>query len=151
MNTTQEKVGSIKKILAAIDGSESAAQALQLACKVASKLKAELTVAYVAVPLAYGPELNAEVVATAHREERRWGERVLRDAVTTACEAGVKVKSVVLDGGSAAQTIADFAVTNGYDLVVVGSRGRGAVSRVLLGSVSNRLVHICKTPVLVAH
>jgi len=35
--------------------------------------------------------------------------------------------------------------------VVVGSRGRGAVTRVLLGSVADRLVHICKIPVLVVH
>ena len=37
----------------------------------------------------------------------------------------------------------------GFDLVVVGSKGRGAVSRVLIGSVTDRLVHICKRPILV--
>jgi len=37
------------------------------------------------------------------------------------------------------------------DLVVVGSRGRAAVARVLLGSVTDRLVHISTKPVLVSH
>jgi nucleotide-binding universal stress UspA family protein len=36
-------------------------------------------------------------------------------------------------------------------LVVVGSRGQGLVRRVMLGSVSDRLVHICTRPVLVFH
>jgi len=34
---------------------------------------------------------------------------------------------------------------------VVGSRGRGAVTRVLLGSTSDRLINICEKPVLIVH
>jgi nucleotide-binding universal stress UspA family protein len=37
------------------------------------------------------------------------------------------------------------------DLVVAGSRGQGAVARALLGSVSDRLVHLCPKPILVVH
>jgi nucleotide-binding universal stress UspA family protein len=51
--------------------------------------------------------------------------------------------------GAPAETIADLAMDEGFDLVVVGNKGRGAVSRVLLGSVADRLTHICKRPVLV--
>jgi nucleotide-binding universal stress UspA family protein len=52
--------------------------------------------------------------------------------------------------GSPAETLADTAERLGFEVVVVGSRGRGTVARMLLGSVADRLVHICKKPVIVA-
>ena len=51
--------------------------------------------------------------------------------------------------GPAAETISELADAEGYDLVVVGSTGKGAVKRMLLGSVADRLVHTCTKPVLV--
>jgi nucleotide-binding universal stress UspA family protein len=45
--------------------------------------------------------------------------------------------------------LAELAESGNFDLVVVGSKGRGAVSRMLVGSITDRLVHICKRPVLV--
>ena len=60
-----------------------------------------------------------------------------------------EVRTIELEG-PAAERIADLAENDGYDLVVVGSRGRNVVARVFLGSVADRLVHICKKSVLVA-
>ena len=51
--------------------------------------------------------------------------------------------------GPVAESIAKVAEDDGYDLVIVGSRGRNAVARLFLGSVADRLVHICQKPVLV--
>jgi nucleotide-binding universal stress UspA family protein len=56
-----------------------------------------------------------------------------------------------VETGGPAETLADRADRMDADLVVVGSRGLGAVKRAFLGSTSNRLVHICKRPVLVVH
>ena len=64
-------------------------------------------------------------------------------------ESGVQADTLVLSG-SPAESLAEAALSGEVDLVVVGSRGRGAVARVLLGSVSDRLVHISHKPVLVA-
>jgi len=47
--------------------------------------------------------------------------------------------------------VAEAAAAPDVSLVVVGSRGQGAVARVLLGSVSDRLVHVCPKPILVVH
>ena len=44
---------------------------------------------------------------------------------------------------------AQLAEDEGFDLVVVGCRGRNAVARMFLGAVADRLVHVCKKPVLV--
>lgn len=51
--------------------------------------------------------------------------------------------------GKAADVICDIAGRDKYDLVVLGSSGKGRVSRALLGSVSHKVVNLCKVPVLV--
>ena len=66
-----------------------------------------------------------------------------------AKELGRPAMSRVCLKGTAAEALSEFADTNAYDLVVVGSKGRGAVARMLVGSTTDRLVHISHKPVLV--
>lgn len=73
------------------------------------------------------------------------GELVLEQA---AREVGLPCERLNLTG-PVAERIADLAETGQFDLVVIGSKGRNAVSRVLIGSVTDRVVHICRRPVLV--
>jgi universal stress protein A len=139
----------MKRVLAAIDGSEHSGSTVRLATELASGCGAELTVAYVSVPLAFSAELDPGVVASAHQRERLWVEGVFEHAVAIARQAGVEARAVVLDGGAAADTLADYANQKDFDLIVVGSGGKDSHS-VRLGNVSDRLVHICKKPVLVS-
>ena len=53
--------------------------------------------------------------------------------------------------GAPAEAIAEEGAASDVGLVVMGSRGHGAVARMFLGSVSDRLVHISSKPVLVVH
>lgn len=75
------------------------------------------------------------------------GKEVLRQVVKDLGSSDVT--SLELEG-PVAERLAEVAEQDGFDLVVVGSRGRNAVVRMFLGSVADRLVHICKKPVLVA-
>ena len=56
-----------------------------------------------------------------------------------------------LETGHPAEVIVRLAETDGFDLVVLGSRGLGGVKEFLLGSVSNRVSHHARCPVLIVH
>jgi nucleotide-binding universal stress UspA family protein len=135
----------MKKILAAVDGSDASMHAVRKALEISDKLGAEVTLAHV-VPHVFVP---AEVPFDAGRlaeEAMKAGEALLAQAAT---ELGRPAIARVCLRGGPGEAISELAESGNFDLVVVGSKGRGAVSRVLVGSITDRIVHICKRPVLV--
>jgi nucleotide-binding universal stress UspA family protein len=75
-------------------------------------------------------------------ELRRRAEELSSEGV----EAGAEFATVALGGPAAA--IVEIADRVGGDLIVAGTRGRAAVAGLLVGSVTHRLLHIAKRPVL---
>jgi nucleotide-binding universal stress UspA family protein len=73
---------------------------------------------------------------------------VIEDATARANRAGVESESEILEGDVAEQ-ILNVAHSRRADLIVVGSRGHGAIAGALLGSVSRKIVHDADCPVLV--
>ena len=139
----------MKHVLVGVDGSVPAQHALGFATKIAAQFKAKLSIAYVMAPSLVASNFTGFSVNELQREERTWAEGMLKDSKAGALQQGVpEVETAVIEG-KPAEAIADAALTGGVDLVVVGSHGRGAVARVLIGSVSDRLVHICPRPVLI--
>ncbi len=134
----------MKKILVAVDGSDAASHAVRTAVTLAKGLGAEITLAHVVPPSFVPPEVPFGVQPWTE-EAIKAGEQLLEGS---AKEAGMTCERLNLTG-SPAERLADVAETGNFDLVVVGSKGRGAVSRMLIGSVTDRLVHICKRPILV--
>jgi nucleotide-binding universal stress UspA family protein len=63
-------------------------------------------------------------------------------------EQGVDAK-VELIQGSPAEVILDYANENGFDVIVIGSRGLGGIREFVLGSVSHNVVQHARIPVLV--
>ncbi len=138
----------MKRILAAVDGSEPSLHAARLAGDLATKLGAQLMLAHVCVPMVYPAETAWVPIADVERAAESHAEEVLKRAAAELRKQGIEASTLVLHG-AAAETLADAAKAEDVDLIAVGSRGRGAVARVLLGSVADRLVHICPKPVLV--
>lgn len=134
----------MKKILVAVDGSEASLHAMRAAVSLAKGLGAQLTLAHVVPPMFVPPEVPFGMQPWSD-DALKGGEKLLEAA---AREAGLPCERLNLTG-SPAERLADTAESGGFDLVVVGSKGRNAVSRVLIGSVTDRLVHICSRPVLV--
>jgi len=138
----------MKRILVGVDGSESSQKAARLAADIALRFGARLTLAYAVAPLLLPPDAYGLTTADATDEHEKFANKVLAMAASRIGEAGIEIDTVVLLGPPA-ETLADAASAPDVDLVAVGSRGRGAVARVVLGSVSDRVVRICPKPVLV--
>jgi nucleotide-binding universal stress UspA family protein len=75
-------------------------------------------------------------------------EPLLMDLVRAARTTGVDAE-FLLWSGSASDGIAEAATSEGAEMIVVGTRGRRGAGRMLMGSVSDRLIRTTRVPVLV--
>lgn len=144
----------MRKVLLASDGSENSLRAARmLGSLVKDMLEVDVTVLYVAhVPRElymsdiYGnkvvPEIPLDVMM------RRAAEPVIAATTEALGLPGERVHSEV-QVGEPAEEIVDLAKMEEFDLVVVGSRGLSPVKEILLGSVSQRVLHTSPCPVLV--
>jgi len=144
-----------RSIVCGVDGSADSAAAVAVAAGMADRLGARLVLAnvveYVDAPyataVAFGPRAFAQGPLTATLGEQvRAGERLLEQM---AEQEGLKHAERRVVTGFAAERLADLADEEDAELIVVGSRGRGAFKAAFLGSVSTSLVGVARCPVLV--
>ena len=132
----------MKKILVAYDGGEPARRALDLAIDLAQRFDA--TVGVISVTpvhpgrVAIDPWDDREV----HLGELLEAQVILRDK-------GIEAE-MLAPAGDPASTIEKVAVDGGFDTIVIGSRGLGALSRALQGSISEHVATHSDTTVIVA-
>ena len=143
------KEDTMKKILIATDGSESAHEALDFGLELAEEQGATPFVVYVAPAVEVLPYASFGGVAPTVSHELDEQDRIpLKEAAEIAARRGLDVKTELLVGNPADEIVA-FADTIEADLIVIGSRGQGAIASVLLGSVSRAVLHESRRPVLV--
>jgi nucleotide-binding universal stress UspA family protein len=138
-------------ILVAIDGSPDAEQALTQAIDLAESEHARLTLfsAVVTPPAAAYFGAGGGVAATLARNAEAETETILREAVQRVPD-GVSV-SIVQSSEPVRPALIEQIKAGLHDLVVMGSRGRGALRSTLLGSVSHYVLHHSPVPVLIVH
>jgi nucleotide-binding universal stress UspA family protein len=136
----------MKNILVATDGSESAADAVDAAIELAQQMGAKLQVLAVRPPLLHGRAGSGP--AMTEIEELHGSEHIADAAVQRARAAGVESAPHV-NHGPVAECIVQVATEVGAELLVVGSRGMGAVHGALVGSVSHALVSRSPIPVMI--
>jgi len=141
------------RILVAVDESPHAGHALEHAAGLAKELSAALRIIHVVDMgwLPIGPELAIDVDAIA-RARRAAGERVLASARERVQSAGVEAEIKLLETAMPTQriatAIADEAASWPADVVVLGTHGRRAMERLLLGSVAEGVTRLSPVPVL---
>ena len=132
----------------AVDGSPHSLKGVREAAQVAKALGARLELVNVLPPILLAPSIYAETIAKVEEGNRHAAGELLAAAKKVAAECGVEADTVMVTGAPA-EALADLAQAERVWGVVIGARGHGAVTRVLLGSITDRLVHICPKPVLV--
>ena len=138
----------IKKVLAAVDGSEHSLKAVDYAIDIALKYDCEMYLIHVVERL----EIPDELIKFANVEKieeppeylvlNEIGNRILKKAEETAKEKGVQEVRAIIQEGNPADKITTFARDNDIDWIFLGSRGLGGVKGLLMGSVSNKVCHL---------
>jgi nucleotide-binding universal stress UspA family protein len=149
-----------KKILVPIDGSEPAEKALDAALDLAEKYGAELEILNVFSIYRYAAILGNQyesganefpVWATTYLDEvRGHHEKLLAEALKKAKDGkpDLTVSTKLVDG-SVTDNIVQEAEKGNFDVIVIGHRGLGGVSKLLLGSISDRVADHAKCSVLI--
>jgi len=140
----------MERILVAVDGSEPSLKAARMAADVAIRFGAKLTLVHVVPKLVLPPDVYGLTIAEVEKEHRAYADKLLERAIALLQEPGLEITTTVIYG-SPPEAIAGEAAAADVGMIVVGSRGHGAVARMFLGSTSDRLIHISPKPVLVVH
>lgn len=143
----------MERILVATDGSEGANRAIDFAAQLAGGSGAHLLI----VTVAGIHTLPDAVLRHFTRTQNAWVEEaltsisatVLKEARERAQAAGATDIRLQTGDGDVAQAILDIASQSEADVIVVGKRGSGRVTGLLLGSVSQKLVSIASKVVVV--
>ena len=137
----------INKILVPLDGSKNSKRGLEMAISMARQCNATITGIY-------------SIYAPSHSEfggvgsvEKSLNEEVnyfMEEAKMLAAKNGIVFKSKVLRGNIGYNIIKTaHSKKEKFDLLVIGSRGQGAIKEMFLGSISNYVVHSSNIPVLI--
>lgn len=132
----------LKRILAPTDFSELSANGVRYACRLAKDTGAEIVI------------FNVDVLDESNRIDKREMDEHRKRLADFVAEnvgdagAGLKMRQVV-DAGQPFGAIVDCAEREGVDLIVMSSHGRSGLSRMLIGSVTDKLLRAAPCPVLV--
>jgi nucleotide-binding universal stress UspA family protein len=139
-------MGKYRKILVAIDSSESSRNALQQAFKLANEEKCWITVTSVVPP--YEGEIEILGVKDIKAALRKPCDDALSEVEKIAKSEGMLVKTVC-EEGEIHERIVDLAEAENCDVIVMGRRGLRRIERALIGSVTARVIGHTQRDVLV--
>jgi nucleotide-binding universal stress UspA family protein len=147
--TQPEREDTMKRIVIATDGSPSASEAVEFGLELAAEQSAEAIFVHVAPAVDVLPTAGGfGTPGGLPHELTEYDRSSLEEAAGLASEEGVEARTELLTGDPACEIVA-YADSIDAGLIVVGSRGHGALASALLGSVSRGVLHEARRPVLV--
>jgi nucleotide-binding universal stress UspA family protein len=138
-----------KKIVVALDGSQCAEQAFEVALKLAETERAELGVCSVVDPvMVVGTTPPSPALDLMIGDLERSTKKRITSAVGKAHAKGL-VASGEIRRGLPSSEILKYAENFGADAIVMGTHGRGGVKRLLMGSVAEAALREAPVPVII--
>jgi nucleotide-binding universal stress UspA family protein len=131
------------EILLGYDGSDGAKHALGVAADLAKKLDRKLVLVFAYDVSPVGGE-TIDLAASIHEH----GATVLGEGAAQARNEGIEPE-LVIEHADSAEGLAHAARERGASMIVVGTRGHSTLKGLVLGSVSQKLLHVSEVPVLV--
>ena len=142
-----------KRILVALDGSETSMRALTASLNLARQGGGRVRLVHVVEELAYlgGFDPYGASSGDLVKVIRENAAKVLATGLAAAGSAGVEADTVLYDnfGERLPEAVADAARQWNADLIVVGTHGRRGIGRVLMGSGAEQIIRLSPVPVLV--
>lgn len=144
-----------KKILIPTDGSTLSAQAANKGVSFARSIGAEVVALYVTQPFAATVGFDGMAAAYAITDEdydktaAEQAQKHIKAVLDRAETAGVKATGKAVSNFNVADGVVQIAEDENCDLIFMGSHGRSGLSRLLLGSVTSKVLSLAKTAVLV--
>jgi nucleotide-binding universal stress UspA family protein len=140
------KAKDFQRIVLPVDGSDGSARAVAKALSLAKETGADITALYVMeFPYLVSVDLNYSYPDIIEIIKKR-GNEVLEKVKKQGLKLGVSVKTKLVEGIPDDQII---QAAKKDDLIVMGCKGRTALSRILVGSVCEKVLHHSKSPVMV--
>ena len=134
-------------ILIAWDGSSNSQRALDYGVEIARRFNARLALVSVAWAAEHA-ETGAERKGSLD-DARRFFEESNERAIERVRSKGVEIEAIIVEGAHPAEAIVDLGHRVGADLIVVGRRGLSGFTRLLMGSIADRIARLAKCPVLI--
>ncbi|MCA1395816.1 universal stress protein [Bradyrhizobium sp. BRP56] len=138
-----------RHVLIPTDGSELAEQGVKHGLALAKSVGAKVSVIFVVEPLSEIGGRYRDLLARFAEIRKEEATSALDRAAHAAREAGVPCETSQAESGQPHQAIIAAAADKGCDLIVMSSHGRSGLSKLLIGSVTNKVLTQAKTPVLV--
>lgn len=139
----------IKKILVTVDGSDNSMKALERAKYLAELSDAEILILHVINDTVNNPYITLNEYKKAIDDAFLEQANIIIDgSVKKFRDSEVKIDTI-LKHGDPGKKIIETAEKENCDLIIMGSRGLNALSRVMLGSVSNKVLNHSKVSVLI--
>ena len=147
---------TFRTVLVAVDGSPHATTTVEVASDVARQYGAKLLILHVVARVFEGRVRDelANFASMEHMEQTEYemlqelGRAIVQSAERSARQSGITNVEAVVEVGDPASVIVSMTRARSADLIVLGRRGSGTWTRLLLGSVSHKVIQLTDTPCL---
>ena len=149
----------LSKILVAIDGSHASFDAADYAIMLAKQHNSQLILLHVLHPVEYysslqffevqQPQDSTMLIEQAKQEANKWFDDIKKKIRENTLEKPIKIETTIIVSTTTVESILDYAEDKDVDLIVVGTRGRSRIKKLLLGSTASGIVTYSHCPVTV--